>query len=47
MSVMIMMMTDGNVLDDPTVVEIDLTPQLEVTKAAAVTQNNGNNCRSR
>ena len=33
---------DGNVLDDPTVVEIDLTPQLEVTKAAAVTQNNGN-----
>ena len=24
---------DGNVLDDPTVVEIDLTPQLEVTKA--------------
>ena len=35
-------MTDGNVLDDPTVVEIDLTPQLEVTKSAAVTQNNGN-----
>ena len=31
MSVMIMMMTI-NVLDDPTVVEIDLTPQLEVTK---------------
>ena len=35
--------TDGNVLDDPTVIEIDLTPQLEVTKSATITQNNGNN----
>ncbi|MDA9660606.1 DUF11 domain-containing protein [Flavobacteriaceae bacterium] len=34
--------TDGNVLDDPTEVLIILTPQIQVTKSASVTQNNGN-----
>ena len=34
--------TDGNVLDDPTEVLIILTPQIQVTKSAVVTQNNGN-----
>ena len=34
--------TDGNVLDDPTEVSIILTPQIQVTKSAVVTQNNGN-----
>ena len=34
--------TDGNVLDDPTEVLIILTPQIQVSKSASVTQNNGN-----
>ena len=33
---------DGNVLDDPTEVLIILTPQIQVSKSASVTQNNGN-----